>query len=84
MMERYAGGKAQLLEGIDTGLTLSYDLANAWMGHVNATSVERVSDEGGDGTGGLGDVTTGTVVGLSLLALLMVPVVFLIWRRRTR
>ncbi|UCC93822.1 MAG: M28 family peptidase, partial [Thermoplasmata archaeon] len=81
-MERYAGGKTQLLEGIDTGLTIAYDLANDWMEHVNASLVSEVDvgpeDEGGEGIG----VSGGAAVGLSLLVLLMIPIVFIVWRRR--
>ena len=84
MMERYAGGKAQLLEGIDTGLTLSYDLANAWIEHVNATPIDDIDPDASDASGWSGSVTGGAIIGLSILVLLMIPVVFFAWRRRRR
>jgi hypothetical protein len=83
-MERYAGGKAELLAGIDTGLTIAYDLANAWIEHVNTTLRKSADEQPSDPVeGGLG-VSGGAAVGISLLVLAMIPVVFIIWRRRRR
>lgn len=83
-MEAYAGGKEELLAGIDTGLVLAYTIAVQWMHHVNATVetiVKGPTDEGGDGPGG---VTGGMAIGLAALVLLMVPAVLIVWRRRAR
>jgi Zn-dependent M28 family amino/carboxypeptidase len=83
-MERYAGGKSELLSGIDTGLSISYDLANAWIEHVNTTFLRDVDDGPSDvEEGGIG-ASGGAAIGLSLLVLLMIPVVFILWRRRRR
>jgi hypothetical protein len=83
-MERYAGGKAQLLEGIDAGLTIAYDMANEWIEHVNSTKGQETDNGPPDvGGGGLG-VSGGAAVGMSLLVLLMIPVVFILWRRHRR
>lgn len=83
-MERYAGGKSELLGGIDTGLSISYDLANRWIEHVNVTVVQAMDDglpDGGDDQVG---VSGGAAIGLSLLVLLMIPVVFVLWKRKAR
>jgi len=83
-MEAYAGGKSQLLAGIDTGLSISYDLANEWIEHVNATSVQNEDDGAPDGGDGAAGASGGAAIGLSLLVLLLIPVVFLLWRKRRR
>ena len=83
-MEAYAGGKSELLAGIDTGLSISYDLANRWIEHVNATVWLTVVDEMPDGSDDQVGVSGGAAIGLSLLVLLMIPVVFVVWRRRAR
>jgi hypothetical protein len=82
-MERYAGGKQQLLNGIDTGLTIAYALANQWIEHVNQTFILDVNGASGAASDGEGGATGGFAVGVSLLILLMIPVVFIAWRRRT-
>jgi len=81
VLERYAGGKQALLSGIDTGLVLACDLAVQWMEHVNATSTREVDEAAPDGAGGGVGVPGGAAIGLSLLVLLMIPVVFVLWRR---
>ena len=83
-MEAYAGGKSELLAGIDTGLSISYDLANRWIEHVNATVWPIVDDGTPDGGDDQIGVSGGAAIGLSLLVLLMIPVVFVLWRRRAR
>jgi hypothetical protein len=83
MMERYAGGKDELLNGIDTGLTVSYDLANAWIEHVNETTVQDNVDDLTQSEGG-GMVHGGGAIGLALLVLLLIPACFILWRRRQR
>jgi hypothetical protein len=83
-MERYAGGKSQLLSGIDTGLSIAYELAIAWIDHVNATGEDGIDDGPSGGEVGGAGVTGGAVFGLSLLVLLLFPVVFVLWRRRVR
>jgi hypothetical protein len=83
-MERYAGGKSELLAGIDTGLSISYDLANLWIEHVNVTAVWAIEDETPDGDDDNVGVSRGAAIGLSLLVLLMIPVVFVLWRRKAR
>jgi hypothetical protein len=81
-METYAGGKSELLKGMDAGLTVAYMLANQWIEHVNATSVPVDDVTPSDGTEGSLGTAGGAAVGLSVLVLLMVPVVFLVWKRR--
>ncbi|MCK5414598.1 MAG: hypothetical protein KAJ35_04380, partial [Thermoplasmata archaeon] len=60
------------------------DLANRWIEHVSATvwltMVDGTPDGGDDQVG----VSGGAAIGLSLLVLLMIPVVFVVWRRRAR
>ncbi len=81
-MVRYADGKHNLLQGIDTGLTLAYDLAIDWMLQVASMSNDAEPDDPGDEGGtGIG-ATGGAVIGLSLLVLIMVPVVYIVWKRR--
>jgi len=83
-MVRYADGKPNLLRGIDTGLTLAYDLAIEWMWHVESMTDEPGTvDQVDDGRSGIG-TSGGAVIGISLLVLLLVPVVFIVWRRRRR
>ena len=81
-MERYAGGKQELLKGIDTGLTIAYALANQWIEHTNETSLLDVDGSDTSATDGDGGATGGFAIGASLLILLMIPVVFIAWRRR--
>ncbi len=81
-MERYAGGKQELLKGIDTGLTIAYALANQWIEHTNETSLLDVDGSDTSATDGDGGATGGYAVGASLLILLMIPVIFIAWRRR--
>ncbi len=82
-MERYAGGKQELLKGIDTGLTIAYALANQWIEHINETVLLDLDGSGPSAFDGDGGGTGGFAVGASLLILLMIPVVFIAWRRRS-
>jgi hypothetical protein len=50
-MERYAGGKAELLKGIDTGLTIAYQLA---LRVLNLTSCQAAVSGDGSETNGAG------------------------------
>lgn len=84
VMEAYAGGKSELLAGIDTGLTLAYSLAIQWIEHVNATAVPIDDVRPSDTTGGQGVASSGVAIGLAVLVLLMIPVVLVLWRRRGR
>ena len=81
-MERYAGGKQNLLKGIDTGLTIAYALANQWIEHIDETTLLDMGVPGTSASDGDDGGTGGLAVGVSVLLLLMVPVVFIIWRRR--
>ena len=51
---------------------------------MNATTVQDVDDWASDGGDGQAGVSGGAALGLSLLVLLMIPVVFVLWRRRVR
>lgn len=81
-MERYAGGKQELLKGIDTGLSIAYALANQWIEHINETSLLDVDGSDAGATDVDGGATGGFAVGASVLILLLIPVVFIAWRRR--
>jgi len=83
-MERYAGGKGELLKGIDTGLSIAYTLAIQWIEHINVTSPLDVDPSGPGEFDGDDEVTGGLAIGVSALLLLMIPVVFIAWRSKRR
>ncbi|UCE39297.1 MAG: M28 family peptidase [Thermoplasmata archaeon] len=76
-MEEYAGGKEELLKGIDTGLLISFSLATQILESHNVSS----SQNGGETTKGaienIGQI--GIVIGI--VVIIMTVLLYVFWRR---
>ena len=57
-MERYAGGKTELLKGINTGLTISYQFALEIIDLYNATGIESDDSQDTDSGGIISDINS--------------------------
>jgi hypothetical protein len=82
-MERYAGGKSELLKGMDAGLQLSHELALQLIEHYNITM--RSNHDGGPSgdEGSSGSATAGGAYGLAILVAVSAVLAFFVLRRVT-
>jgi hypothetical protein len=82
-MEQYAGGKSELLKGIDAGLGIAHRLAEDLLAYHNTTGNHSSQDTSGGGDGSGSGSGEGTGLGIALLLVVGVAV-FLLARMRAR
>jgi hypothetical protein len=80
-MERYAGGRSELISGMDTGLQLSYELAVKLIEHYNITMRSSYEGSGGGGGGSSNAGGAGGAVGIAIFVAVGVAVAFFGLRR---
>ena len=71
-METYAGGKEELLRGIDTGLFISYTLASQLLESYNVSSSQSYGESEGDGFENIGQMAI-------VIAIVFVIIATVLW-----
>jgi hypothetical protein len=83
-MERYAGGKSELLKGIGNGLQIAYAMAIQMLDHYNTTASEDEGQTEDDAAQGNIENSGPLVVGVAILVLMMATMVWYGSRGRGR
>jgi hypothetical protein len=76
-MEEYAGGKEELLKGIETGLLISYTLASQLLESHNVSSSQNPGATVKDSTDNIGQMT----IVIAAVAIIVAVLLYIYWKR---